>query len=68
MLLEDDAVGKLFHPVEPLAAGHPTQQGRGRMVRIPYPYTEWTQIHAFPYEYVPTDLDISPDGRLRHGE
>ena len=38
--------------------------GLATLVRIPYPYKKWTVVHAFPWEYVPTDLDISPDGRL----
>ena len=38
--------------------------GLATLVRLPYPYSEWTDIHTFPYEYVPYDLDISPDGKL----
>ncbi len=38
--------------------------GLATLVRLPYPYTEWFEVRAFPYEYVPSDLDISPDGRL----
>ena len=33
-------------------------------MRIPAPYTSWTQVHTFPFGRVPFDLDISPDGSL----
>jgi hypothetical protein len=33
-------------------------------VRVPYPYTEWQQVHSFPYGTIVYDLDMSPDGRL----
>jgi hypothetical protein len=33
-------------------------------VRVPYPYDDWFVLHDFPYEHVPYDLDISPDGKL----
>jgi hypothetical protein len=32
------------------------------LVRVPPPYTEWEQIHSFPYGTVVYDLDVSPDG------
>ena len=65
MLLEDARIGELvFNPVDRSLLGIRHNKGVAVLVRIPYPYTEWTQIHAFPYEYIPTDLDISPDGRL----
>jgi hypothetical protein len=38
--------------------------GIATLVRIPHPYREWHAVHAFAYEHVPSDLDISPDGRL----
>jgi hypothetical protein len=34
------------------------------LVRIPAPYTEWEQVHTWPYGTVVYDLDISPDGGL----
>ena len=36
--------------------------GIATIVRIPPPYTEWRQVHSFPYGTVPYDLDVSPDG------
>ena len=38
--------------------------GLATLVRVPYPYSAWTEVHAFPYGVVPYDLDISPDGKL----
>ena len=38
--------------------------GLATLVRIPYPYNAWYEVHTFPYGVVPYDLDISPDGRL----
>ena len=32
------------------------------LVRIPAPYTQWEQIHTWPYGTVVYDLDIAPDG------
>jgi hypothetical protein len=37
--------------------------GISTLVRIPPPYTEWTQIYSWPYGQDLYDLDISPDGR-----
>ena len=33
-------------------------------MRIPYPYTDWDQVHTVPYGRVLYDLDISPNGRF----
>jgi hypothetical protein len=54
----------VFNPVDRSLIGVRHNNGIATLVRLPYPYTEWFEIHAFPYEYVPTDLDVSPDGRL----
>jgi hypothetical protein len=65
MLLEDARIGEIvFNSVDRSLMGVRHANGLATLVRIPYPYTEWYQIHTFPYEYVPYDLDISPDGRL----
>jgi hypothetical protein len=34
------------------------------LVRIPYPYVEFNQVHSWPYGEVLYDIDISPDGKL----
>ena len=65
MLLEDARIGEIvFNPVDRSLLGVRHNNGVAALVRIPYPYTQWTRCYAFPYEYVPYDLDISPDGRL----
>ncbi len=38
--------------------------GFDTLVRIPYPYTDWQQIHTWPYGTEAFDLDVSPDGRM----
>jgi hypothetical protein len=65
MLLEDARIGEMvFNPADRSLVGVRHMNGIASLVRIPYPYNEWFQMHEFPYEYVPYDLDISPDGRL----
>jgi hypothetical protein len=65
MLLEHARIGEIvFNPVDRSLWGVRHMNGLATLVRIPYPYTEWQNVHEFPYEFVPTDLDISPDGRL----
>lgn len=38
--------------------------GLATLVRIRPPYTEVNQIHTFDFGEIPSDLDISPDGKL----
>jgi hypothetical protein len=65
MLLEDARIGEIvFNPVDRSLLGVRHINGLATLVRIPYPYQDWTAIYTFPYESVPYDLDISPDGRL----
>ncbi len=65
MLLKDARIGEIvFNPVDRSLMGVRHNNGLATLVRIPYPYTEWFDVHVFPYEDVPYDLDISPDGRL----
>jgi hypothetical protein len=65
MLLEDARIGEIvFNAVDRSLMGVRHMNGLATLVRIPYPYAEWTPVYTFPYEYVPYDLDISPDGRL----
>jgi hypothetical protein len=65
MLLEDARVGEIaFNPVDRSLMGVRHADGLATLVRIAYPYSSWTVVYAFPYESVPYDLDISPDGRL----
>ncbi len=65
MLLEDARIGELvFDRTDRSLLGIRHANGLATLVRIPFPYREWKQIHTFPYGVVPYDLDVSPDGRL----
>jgi hypothetical protein len=65
MLLEDARIGEIvFDRADRSLWGVRHQGGLATLVRIPYPYTEWNQVHTFDYGVVPYDLDISPDGKL----
>ena len=65
MLLEDARIGELaFNPVDRTLWGVRHDNGLATLVRIAPPYDGWTEIHTFPYEDIPYDLDISPDGKL----
>jgi len=65
MLLRDARIGELvFNTADRSLWGVRHLNGIATLVRIPYPYDEWNQIHSFPYGEVLYDLDISPDGEL----
>ena len=65
MLFEDARIGEIvFNPVDRSLWGVRHDRGLATLVRVPPPYDTWYRVHDFPYESVPTDLDISPDGRL----
>jgi hypothetical protein len=65
MLLEDARIGEIaFNRTDRSLLGVRHSNGLATLVRIPYPYEEWNQVHTFPYGVVPYDLDVSPDGRL----
>ena len=63
VLLKDARIGELVFSQDGLY-GVRHENGLATLVRIPHPYTEWKQVHTFPYGTVPYDLDVSPDGRL----
>jgi len=64
LLLKDARIGDLaFNPVDRSLMGVRHHDGLASLVRIPPPYTGWSVVHEFPYGVVPSDLDISPDGR-----
>jgi hypothetical protein len=64
-LLKDARIGGLvFNPADRSLWGVRHLNGIVTLVRIPYPYTEWKQVHSFPYGQVLYDMDISPDGTL----
>jgi len=65
VLLKDARIGEfVFSAAERALYGVRHENGLATLVRIPHPYTEWNQVHTFPYGVVPYDLDVSPDGRL----
>ena len=65
MLLRDARIGELvLNKADRSLWGVRHLNGIVTLVRIPYPYDEWNQIHSFPYGEVLYDLDISPDGEL----
>jgi hypothetical protein len=65
MLLKDARIGELvFNPVDKSIWGIRHLNGIATLVQIPHPYTEWNQVHSFPYGEVIYDMDISPDGSL----
>jgi len=65
MLLEDARIGEIaFNRTDRSLFGVRHSNGLATLVRIPYPYEEWNQVHTFPYGVVPYDLDVSTDGRL----
>ena len=58
-------IGELVvNPVDHVLWGVRHEHGIATLVRLPAPYTEWFAVHEFPYGVVPSDLDISPDGKL----
>jgi len=64
-LLTDARIGDLaFDPVDKSLWGIRHQNGFVTMVRIPPPYTSFSQVKTFRYGEIVFDLDISPDGQL----
>ena len=65
LLFENARVGELaVNPTDHSLMGVRIDNGYATLVRIPKPYDTWYRAYAFPYGVVPSDLDISPDGRL----
>jgi hypothetical protein len=65
LLLRDARIGDIvFDPADRSLLGVRHLSGFATLVRIPYPYVEWHQVHTFAYGTVPYDLDVSPDGKL----
>ena len=62
-LMQDVRTGDLaFNPIDKSTWGVRHVNGISTLVRIPYPYQEWNQIHSFPFGRNISGLDISPDG------
>ena len=65
MLIHQGRIGDLaFDRADHSLWGLRHQNGLATLVRLDPPYTGWREIHTFPYGEVPTDLDISADGKL----
>ena len=65
LLIEHGRIGSLaFNRKDHTLWGLRTQNGSDTLVRLEAPYTDWKDIHAFPYGEIPSELDISADGTL----
>jgi hypothetical protein len=63
-LLHRGRVGELvFNAADRSLIGVRHEGGLATLVRLPFPYTDWEPLHAFAYEVIPTDMDVSPDGQ-----
>jgi hypothetical protein len=71
LLLKDARIGDLaFDRADRSLWGIRTYNAIATLVRIPFPYSDWTSVHSWPYGEIVYDLDVSPDGRrvsLSHG-
>ncbi|HWN06421.1 MAG TPA: hypothetical protein VNO53_04585 [Steroidobacteraceae bacterium] len=65
MLLEDARIGDIcFDESDKSLWGLRHLNGYVTLVRIPHPYTNWNQVHTWPYGTEPFELDVSPDGSM----
>ena len=65
MLLEDVRIGELVYNRNDRSLwGVRHVNGMATIVRLPYPYDRWNQVHTLPYGQVLYDVDISPDGTM----
>ena len=64
-LIENGRIGEIVvNPIDRSLLGVRHADGLATLVRIPPPYNLWYEVYKFPYGVVPSDLDISADGRL----
>jgi hypothetical protein len=64
LLIKDARVGDLaFDRSDRSLWGVRAFNGISTLVRIPFPYRDWTSVRSWPYGEVVYDLDVSPDGR-----
>ena len=62
-LIHDSRIGDLaFNRADSSLWGVRHDNGFSTLVRIPYPYREWNQIHTLPYGRDLFNIDIAPDG------
>jgi hypothetical protein len=63
MLIRDSRIGDLaFNRADSSLWGVRHDNGFSTLVRIPYPYKEWNQVHTLPYGRDLFNLDVAPDG------
>jgi hypothetical protein len=63
-LMRDARIGDLaFDAADRSLWGLRHSDGYVTLVRMPAPYTDWAQVHTWPYGEVPFELDVSADGR-----
>jgi hypothetical protein len=65
MLLRDARIGDIcFDESDRSLWGLRHLNGYVTLVRIPHPYSEWKQVHTWPYGEEPFELDVSADGSM----
>ena len=63
MLIRDSRIGDLaFNRADKSLWGVRHDNGFSTLVRLPYPYNEWNQVHTLPYGHDLFNLDVAPDG------
>ncbi|MGH9421359.1 MAG: hypothetical protein ACRD3J_15380, partial [Thermoanaerobaculia bacterium] len=63
MLIRESRIGDLaFNRADRSLWGVRHDNGFSTLVRLPYPYSEWNQVHTLPYGRDLFNLDIAPDG------
>ena len=63
MLLRNARIGDLaFNRGDSSLWGVRHDNGFSTLVRIPYPYKEWNQVHTLPYGRDLFNIDVAPDG------
>ena len=63
VLLREARIGDLaFNRADSSLWGVRHDNGFSTLVRIPYPYTEWNQVHTLPYGRDIFGIDVAPDG------
>ncbi len=65
LLIKDARIGDIaFNRADRSIWGLRHLNGYVSLVRIPYPYSDWNEIHTWPYGQILYELDVSTDGRL----
>ena len=64
-LLEDARIGDICYDESDRSLwGLRHLNGYVTLVQIPFPYSNWNQVHTWPYGDEPFELDVSADGSL----